>query len=708
MLLQMNEFKFRVINNMDSIIGELKLKTCRSTFAEENAWRTSLTKIVKAFSNSSFDHLHLFFRDFGNLALEYRMPGGNGWADLVLLGKHKGKPSAVVVELKDWQTRGDLPGPGEGLIYRHSRNESHPSSQVGGYVEWCSKFHSVVLDCDANVNGCVIFTKDQYYQSYLLAPNDKLAKQYPCFGLGEDDINTNIPNYFAKNITESDKDFALNFTKGTYRQARSFVSLVGSQILDKTNSPFVLLDGQRTAFSLIRARVLETVKNQTNKKQVIIIKGPPGSGKSAVTAKVWASLVTDKRISDGNIVITTTSTSQNTNWQFLFNKESNNRAACGAIMKATGYTPITTFNLKQLRDKYPDALRDANEWRHNMNVLNSLISEFPSGSRTDEFLVSLVDEAHALINPEHSDGRGQHGFAVIAGPQAYHIMRASQTTVFFLDPEQGFRDFENTTVDDIKKWAEELGVSDVEEISLEDCQFRCAGSKEYVDMIDRTFNINMGYRKENEHSSRQFRLSESQMKITFCQTPHEMEKYLIDLIKIGNSCRLLASYAREWKTKKVANPHKLEGKLMDFNEIIKHNGETLEWNKIWNFAPNSDYTHFIQAPIGSLMRDNPLAEIGCPYVVRNFDFDYIGILWFSDLVWRKDKWIVDLNNVHETGISRQLGRAKKNNDVGAYNDVLNAVKSAYRILLTRAIKGIYIWCEDAETLEFLKLFWLKN
>ena len=89
-------------------------------------------------------------------------------------------------------------------------------------------------------------------------------------------------------------------------------------------------------------------------------------------------------------------------------------------------------------------------------------------------------------------------------------------------------------------------------------------------------------------------------------------------------------------------------------------------------------------------------------MVRNFDFDYIGLLWFSDLVWRTDKWLVNLEHVHETGIGRIKSRAARDPTSQDYTDVLDATQSAYRILLTRAIKGIYIWCEDDETRVFLE------
>jgi hypothetical protein len=100
-------------------------------------------------------------------------------------------------------------------------------------------------------------------------------------------------------------------------------------------------------------------------------------------------------------------------------------------------------------------------------------------------LITIVDEAHGLINPESVGGRaGQFGFATSLGPQAFHIIRSSLLTIFLLDPLQGFRQRENTSLQDIKKWSNELGAGDAEEISLEGTQFRCAGSAEYVTWIE--------------------------------------------------------------------------------------------------------------------------------------------------------------------------------------------------------------------------------
>jgi SpoVK/Ycf46/Vps4 family AAA+-type ATPase len=140
--------------------------------------------------------------------------------------------------------------------------------------------------------------------------------------------------------------------QGVYKQSRGFVQFIGEQILKPNDSPFVLLDNQRRAFALVKARVGQAVLGiKKPKKTVILIQGPPGSGKSVVAAKVWASLVTDSTLPSGNVVVCTTSASQGSNWRYLFEKASRESGAKGVVVKATAYTPLTTGQFGKLRKK---------------------------------------------------------------------------------------------------------------------------------------------------------------------------------------------------------------------------------------------------------------------------------------------------------------------------------------------------------------------
>src|SRR5690606_13221476 len=161
------------------------------------------------------------------------------------------------------------------------------------------------------------------------------------------------------------------------------------------------------------------------------------------------------------------------------------RAGRGVARKATSFSPITTQHLKRLRDQSGDKslYKEAGNWREHLKDLTARGVQLRPGAESDSVLVSLVDEAHALINPEREYGVGQYGFVTGLGPQAYHIMRCSRVTVFFLDPDQSFRSRENTRIEDIEAWAEELGAT-VERVSLHGAQFRCAGSSEYVAWVE--------------------------------------------------------------------------------------------------------------------------------------------------------------------------------------------------------------------------------
>ena len=75
----------------------------------------------------------------------------------------------------------------------------------------------------------------------------------------------------------------------------------------------------------------------------------------------------------------------------------------------------------------------------------------------------------------------------------------------------------------------------------------------------------------------------------------------------------------------------------------------------------------------------------------------------SDLVWRNDRWVVQPENVHESGLRNLARRATEHGPRGkaALEILLPAVIQAYRILLTRALKGVYAWVEDDETRSYL-------
>ncbi|MGA9115806.1 MAG: DNA/RNA helicase domain-containing protein [Bacteroidota bacterium] len=659
--------------------------------------------MANALASPTYSGLHLYFTGHGYLALEYQLPAASYWCDVVLLGRGAAGPSAVIVELKHWITRGDRPGPTEGLMERGGEMTLHPADQVRGYTEYCRRFHSAVQDQRAGVRGCVLFTRDYFVDRYVEPPNDALVREYPCFTMAANSVREALPGYLVPHLDAPDERFARAFVAGRYRQDRGFIRQIGAQIRDRANSPFELLDHQRRAFALVRAR-LETgvFAGGRPRKQVIVIQGPPGSGKSVLAARIWSALVTDSRLPEGSAVLTTTSTAQTSNWSKLFQVAGGSRGAGGVVKRAASYVPVTTQTFGQLRRKHgSDFATNCADWRNNVQLLRDWAVTFQDGACDEQYLVSVVDEAHALINPEHAEGRGQFGFAPTFGPLGWHIIRCSTVSIFLLDAEQGFRDRENTSLADILRWGGELGAEIGEPISLEGAQFRCAGSTDYVAWVEGLLQGRSA--SDLAAIARRWR---KLFDVRIAATPTILEQWLRDKATHGQTVRLLASYAREWKTKGAARPHALPAAQRDFHEpYVDDSGTRRYWSKVWNFIPHngSDYTWFIQAPVGSPMHADPLCEVGCPYAVRGFDFDSIGVLWLGDLVWRKDHWRPDLTHVHDTGLERSVRAAKADHAFGGAHERLRAaLAQAYRILLTRGMTACYLWIEDPETRDHVR------
>ena len=689
-----------------------------------------------------------------NLLLEYQLPASSHTCDLVLLGKGKGSYQVYVIELKNFKfSKNDEPGFAEGLMKHNGHFINHPSEQVKGYCKYMERFHETVVDKKAKVAGCAYITQKSDLQPYTQYPNNILITEYPIYN---SDSTDSLAYDIANTIMEGDEEFANWFVNGKYKQDRNILVQIAKKIekgKDSVEAPFELLGEQRAGFKLAMQLVSDCLEKKINhteddKKHVIVVKGAPGSGKSAVAINLWVEAVikyNDKLRdeSDSNIVFVTTSGVQSDNWTQIFRETSKDKYGSNVIFRANAFNPgMSGQNMKAkyypifaaMDEKYiADEEKKSLKYEYFREYTDYIIKHGnPHGYQDNLHLLSVVDEAHALINPlvKNYSAVGKGGWCNQMGPQAWHIIRESRISVFFMDEVQSYRDQETTKIDDIKAYAKEFDAK-YEEITLTG-QFRCSGSLDYIKWVDNLFS----YQPERNHED-----WNDEFEVKVFDYPSDVEEYLRSKYKEGNSVRLTSSYSVKWNSKTDTYETSLNKDHVNLDKVAFDfdlpDREGKRYHNYWNYTgmgSDTQYSWFVQAPQGCYMHENPLAEVGYPLTVRGFEYGYVGVLWLDDIVWRKGKWVINLNNCFEkdTASTRKKAVDEEKDARREFNrrraswqmrkslnvtsieipkdatskpqaqELLNVIAMSYRILMTRGSKGVCLYIKDEETRKYVR------
>jgi hypothetical protein len=260
----------------------------------------------------------------------------------------------------------------------------------------------------------------------------------------------------------------------------------------------------------------------------------------------------------------------------------------------------------------------------------------------------------------------------------------AKVSVFFIDEYQVVRPEEIGSIDLIKDTADKFN-ADVYTFSLK-TQFRCSGSDGYLNWVESLLNIN--------DTGNEFLTKNEKMKFTIVDSPFILRNKMNELnSKTENSARMVAGFCWPWsdpnedgtlKNDIVIGDFKATWELKDFAKIkFTKKPDTPPWN-LWPLDPRcSD-------------------QVGSIYTIQGFEFDYIFLIWGNDLVydWTINEWVGKPENSKDPVIRR--GKAK----------FTEHVKNIYRILLTRARYGVFVYFVDKETEKFVKsrieMYRLKN
>jgi len=290
-----------------------------------------------------------------------------------------------------------------------------------------------------------------------------------------------------------------------------------------------------------------------------------------------------------------------------------------------------------------------------------------SGSYTatdaNVFDALIVDEAHRL---NEKSGMFNH----LGENQIKEIINAAKFSIFFIDEDQKvtFKDIGES--DAIENWAVRLGAT-VHKLELES-QFRCNGSNGYLAWVDNSLQIRDTANETLEDIHYDFRVFDS---------PNELRDAIFEKNKINNKARLVAGYCWNWVSKKDSSAKDI---------VIEEHNFAMKWNL------NSDGQLWIIKP-------ESVSEVGCIHTCQGLEVDYIGVIIGPDFVIRNGIATTIAENRARTDKSLSGYVALRNRDEGPARHKADAIiKNTYRTLMTRGMKGCYIYCSDEETNEYFK------
>jgi DUF2075 family protein len=299
-------------------------------------------------------------------------------------------------------------------------------------------------------------------------------------------------------------------------------------------------------------------------------------------------------------------------------------------------------------------------------IKRSHFSNFFSGSgafidtEPNTFDALIVDEAHRL-----NEKSGLYGN--LGENQIKELIESAKCSIFFIDEDQRVTLSDIGSKQAIRAFAKAKGAV-VEEYVLSS-QFRCSGSDGYMAWLDDVLGIRSTANPTLDTSEYEFKVFDSP------QALHDA----IDEKNHGNKARVVAGYCWPWLSKKAPNAADIV--IGDY---------TRQWNldqdgSLWIIAENS------------------IEQVGCIHTCQGLEVDYIGVIIGPDLVVRDGNVVTSPNerDKHDKSIrgwkkmmKEQPALAKKETDL--------IIKNTYRTLMTRGMKGCYLYCTDKETAQFFK------
>ncbi|WP_424237959.1 DNA/RNA helicase domain-containing protein [Bhargavaea ginsengi] len=465
---------------VNSICSSFNEKIGKVNEAEIRSWDNSMQYMYRVLHDDSIP-------DDSGVAIEFRIPYTSKRVDFLISGRNDSQDSVVIVELKQWGEVEKVEGKEaivKTLINRGIRETAHPSYQAWSYAALIEDYNQVVQDQNIQLKPCA------YAHNYIRQEkNDQLTDpiyQYyldkaPVFSKGD---APKLREFIKKYIKYGDnKELLYDIERGRIRPSKSLQDSLGQML--KGNQEFIMIDEQKVVYE--EAITLAKKAAATGRKQVLVVNGGPGTGKSVLAINLLVE------------------------------------------MTRTGLVAQYVTKNSAPRNVYATKLKGDFRKTRIDNLFKG--SGSYTQSKTDEIDALIVDEAHRL---NEKSGLFQN----LGENQIKEVINASKFSIFFIDENQRVTLKDVGSINLIKYFSNSLE-AEVTQMELTS-QFRCDGSDAYLAWLDDVLEIRETANSHFYGLDYDFRIYDD---------PNTLFEEIVRLNHRNNKSRLVSGYCWNWENK---------------------------------------------------------------------------------------------------------------------------------------------------------------
>jgi uncharacterized protein len=240
--------------------------------SERGAWKESIPALLDALQDAKFDSLQVL--------LELQMPVGSERADVILLGGSPNRPSAYIIELKQWTDATfeiesqEVMLPGFGLF-------QHPSTQVLNYRGKLLLFHSKASEYDIKVAAFLHNMDETRIHSLGSGTVSGITTSAPLFGRSDyQKLASSIANHLLPCALNEGEHIL--FANAPYKQTRHLFEVIRTHAKDIASKATETLAESGMGLTAEQEMIAEEVLSALRHKQDVafLVEGGPGSGKT--------------------------------------------------------------------------------------------------------------------------------------------------------------------------------------------------------------------------------------------------------------------------------------------------------------------------------------------------------------------------------------------------------------------------------------------